>query len=132
FSDGAGHNATPTNDPAFPIAAGKTDFAALLNNGPVMIGASSDPRPVQWLLATSMAPDGKGIICDDTMTGKLVELSYDPATRTVGGITKLFDDKSKSFVPLADASNDIPASDASGLSGLQSFVPSTYFAVTVH
>jgi filamentous hemagglutinin family protein len=132
FSDGAGHDATPTNDPAFPIAAGKTDFAALLNNGPVMIGASSDPRPVQWLLATSMAPDGKGIICDDTMTGKLVELSYDPATRTVGGITKLYDDKSGNFVPLADASNDIPASDTSGLSGLQSFVPSTYFAVTVH
>jgi hypothetical protein len=35
-------------------------------------------------------------------------------------------------VPLADASNDIPKSDAGGLSGLQSFVPSTYFAVTVH
>src|SRR6185437_15231445 len=107
FSDGAGHDATPTNDPAFPIAAGKTDFAALLNNGPVMIGASADPRPVQWLLATGMAPDGKGI-------------------------TKLFDEKSNSFVPLADASNNIPASDASGLSGLQSFVPATYLAVTVH
>jgi hypothetical protein len=132
FSDGAGHNATPTNDPAFPIVAGKTDFAALLNNGPVMIGASADPRPVQWLLATGMAPDGKGIICDDTVTGKLVELSYDPATKTVGGITRLFDEKSNSFVPLADASNNIPASDASGLSGLQSFVPATYLAVTVH
>jgi MBG domain (YGX type) len=132
FSDGAGHVATPTNDPAFPIASGKTDFAALLNNGPVMIGGPSDPRPVQWLLATGMAPDGKGIICDDTMTGKLVELAYDPATKTVGGITKLYDDKSDRFVPLADASNNIPASDVSGLSGLQSFVPSTYFAVTVH
>jgi hypothetical protein len=103
-----------------------------LNNGPVMIGASADPRPVQWLLATGMAPDGKGIICDDTVTGKLVELSYDPATKTVGGITRLFDEKSNSFVPLADASNNIPASDASGLSGLQSFVPATYLAVTVH
>jgi hypothetical protein len=87
---------------------------------------------VQWLLATAMTPDGKGIICDDTMTGKLVELSYDPATKSVGGITRLFDDKSKSFVPIADASNGIPASDASGLTGLQSFVPSTYFAVTVN
>jgi hypothetical protein len=29
-------------------------------------------------------------------------------------------------------SNDIPARDASGLSGLQSFVPSTYYAVIVH
>lgn len=86
---------------------------------------------MQWLLATAMAPDGKGIICDDTMTGALVELAYDPATRTVGGITKLFDEKSGSFVLLADASNDIPASDASGLSGLQSFVPATYYAVRV-
>jgi hypothetical protein len=30
------------------------------------------------------------------------------------------------------AGNDLPASGASCLSGLQSFVPSTYFAVTVH
>src|SRR5262249_13302299 len=132
FSDGAGHNATPTNDPAFPIQAGKTDFAALLKDGPVMIGGSSDPRPVQWLRATGMAADGQRIICDDTRTGGLVELAYDPATKTVGGITKLFDAKSNRFVPLANASNNIPASDASGLSGLQGFVPSTYYAVVVH
>lgn len=97
-----------------------------------MIGGPADQQPVQWLLATGLAPDGKGIICDDTMTGGLVELGYDAATKTVGGITKLFDAKSNSFVPLADASNDIPASDVSGLSGLQAFVPSTYYAVTPH
>jgi hypothetical protein len=132
FSDGDSRTATPTNDQPFPIVSGKTDFTALLSRGPVMIGASSDPQPVQWLLALSMAPDGKGIVCDDTMTGKLVELAYDPAARTLGGITKLYDDKSDRFVPLADASNNIPASDVSGLSGLQTFVPATYFAVTVH
>ena len=132
FSDGAGHSATPTNDPPFPIVTGTTDLAALLKNGPVMIGGPADQAPVQWLLATGLAPDGKGIICDDTMTGALVELSYDAATKTLGGIAKLFDAKSNSFVPLADASNDIPASDASGLSGLQGFVPATYYAVTIH
>jgi hypothetical protein len=131
FSDGAGHQATPTNDPAFPIVSGTTDFAALLKNGPVMIGGPADQQPVQWMLATGMAPDGKGIICDDTMTGGLVELGYDPATKGVGGVIKLFDAKSSLFVPLADASNDIAAYDASRLSDLQSFVPSTYYAVTV-
>jgi hypothetical protein len=131
FSDGAGRNATPTNDPGFPIVTGQTDIAALLKSGPVMIGASS-AQPVQWMLATGMAPDGKGIICDDTMTGKLVALAWDPATRTVGGVTKIFDAKSNTFVLLADASNAIPTSDASGLAGLQTFVPSTYYAVTVH
>jgi hypothetical protein len=79
-----------------------------------------------------MTPDGKGIICDDTQTGGLVDLAYDPATKTIGGITGVFDAKKNGFVALADAANDIPASDVSGLSGLQSFVPSTYYAVTVH
>jgi hypothetical protein len=123
---------TPTVNDAFPIVAGKTDFAALLKNGPVMIGGPAGQTPAQWLLATGLAPDGKGIICDDTITGTLVELSYDPATETVGGITGVFDAKTKGFVSLADAGNDIPANDASGLAALQGFVPSTYFAVTVH
>jgi MBG domain-containing protein len=132
FSNGAGDDVTPTVNDAFPIVAGKTDFAALLKNGPVMIGGPAGQTPAQWLLATGLAPDGKGIICDDTITGTLVELSYDPATETVGGITGVFDAKTKGFVSLADAGNDIPANDASGLAALQGFVPSTYFAVTVH
>jgi len=132
FSDGAGHDVTPTNDTAFPIVAGKTDFAAFLMNGPVMIGGPAGQTPPQWLLAVTMTPDGKGIICDDPQTGGLVELAYDPATKTIGGITGVFDAKTKGFVALADAGNDIPASDVSGLAGLQTFVPSTYYAVTVH
>jgi hypothetical protein len=95
FSDGAGHDATPTNDDAFPIVAGKTDFAQLLKNGPVRIGGPAGQTPAQWLLATALALDGKGIICDDTITGTLVELSYDPATETVGGITDVFDARTK-------------------------------------
>jgi hypothetical protein len=63
---------------------------------------------------------------------RLVEVTYDPATKMLGGITGVFDAKKNGFVALADAANDIPASDLSGLSGLQSFVPSTFYAVTVH
>jgi filamentous hemagglutinin family protein len=132
FSDGAGHDVTPTNDNAFPIVAGKTDFAALLKNGPVMIGGAPGQTPAEWLLALNIAPDGKGIICDDPITGKLVELAYDQATETLGGITGVFDPKSKGFIALADASGDIPAGAADGLAALQGFVPSTYYAVTVH
>ncbi|HET6248931.1 MAG TPA: MBG domain-containing protein, partial [Tepidisphaeraceae bacterium] len=132
FSDGAGHDVTPTNDAAFPIVAGKTDFAALLKNGPVMIGGPPSQTPAQWLLATAMTPDGKDIVCDDPATGGMVELGYDPATETVGGITGVFNPKTNGFVALTDAGSDIPTNDASGLAGLQSFVPSTYYAVTVH
>jgi hypothetical protein len=131
FSNGAGHDVTPTNDGPFPIVAGKTDFVALLKNGPVVIGGSSDQTPAQWLLAVSMTPDGKGIICDDTQTGGLVELAYDPLTQTIGGITQVFDAKTNGFIALADAGNDIPKNDAAGLPGLQNFTPSTYYAVTV-
>ena len=108
FSNEAGHDVTPTNDPAFPIVPGKTDFAALLMNGPVVISGPAGQTPPQWLLATGMTPDGKGIICDDTQTGGLVELAYDPTTKTIGGITGVFDAKKNGFVALADASNDIP------------------------
>jgi len=132
FSDGAGHDVTPTVDNGFPIIAGKTDFAALLKNGSVMIGGSADQTPQQWLLAIGMTPDGKDIICDDPQTGGLVELSYDPATETVGGITGVYNPKTGKFVALADAGNDIPTNDAAGLTGLQGFSPSTYYAVTVH
>jgi hypothetical protein len=130
FSDGAGHDVAPTGNNAFPIVAGTTDFGQLLKTGPVMI--SDGQTPAHWLLATALAPDGKGILCDDPISGKVVELAYDPATETVGGVTGIFDAKTKGFVSLADASGDIPAGALGGLAALQGFTPSTYFAVTVH
>ena len=130
FSNGAGQDVTPAGDNAFPIVAGKTDLASLLKNGPVMIGGPAGQTPPEWLLAVNMAPDGKGIICDDPITGKLVELAYDPATETLGGITGIFDPKTKGFVSLADAGGDIPPGAAGDLSILQNFVPFTFFAVT--
>jgi hypothetical protein len=129
---GGGHEGTPTNDPGFPIVAGKTDFAALLKQGPVMIGGVPGQSPQEWLLALNLAPDGKGIICDDPITGKLVELAYNQSTETLGGITAVFDPKTKGFVALADAGGDIPAGALNGLATLQGFVPSVYYTVAIH
>ena len=132
FSDGVGHDVTPTDGNAFPIQPGATDFAALLKSGPVMIGGAPGQKPAEWLLATGLAPDGKAIICADPITGKFVELSYDTASKTVGGIAGFFDPKTKGLVSLADASGDVPPNaGGSALSTLQGFVPSTFFAVTV-
>jgi hypothetical protein len=132
FSDGAGHDAIPPDSPGFPIVPGKTDFAALLKNGPVMIGGAPGQTPAEWLLAVNLAPDGKGIICDDPITGKLVELAYNPISETLGGITDVYDPKTKGFVAIADAGINIPAGALNGLTTLQGFVPATYFAVTTH
>jgi hypothetical protein len=178
YSDGAGHDVAPTDADAFPIVPGKTDFAQLLKNGPVMLGgalgqtapvgapgptpAAGTPEqtpaggspgqttpadgapgqtpaggapaqtPAGWLLALNLTPDGKGIVCDDPITGKLVEIAYDQTTEKLGGITGIFDPKTKGFVALADASGQIPATAAAHLAALQGFVPSTFFAVTIH
>jgi hypothetical protein len=128
FSDGAGHDVAPTDANAFPIVAGTTDFSQLLKSGPVMIGDGQTPE--HWLLATKLTDDGKGIVADDPITGKEVVLSYDPSTKTVGGITGIYDAKTKGFVSLADAGGDPPAGSG-GPAALQGFVPSTFFAVTV-
>jgi hypothetical protein len=79
-----------------------------------------------------MTPDGKGVICDDPSTGKVVELAYDPTTVTLDGVTGLYDPTTKGFVALADAGNGLPQGTAAALAALQGFMPSTFFAVTVH
>jgi hypothetical protein len=122
----------PAEADAFPIVAGKTDLAQLLKAGPVMLGGVPGQSPAEWLLALNLAPDGKGIVCDDPITGKLVEIAYDQTTETLGGITGIFDPRTKGFVALADASGEIPATAAAHIAAVQNFVPSTFFAVTIH
>jgi hypothetical protein len=131
FSDGAGHDVAPADSNAFPIEPGKTDFAQLLKNGPVMLGGAPDQIAAEWLLALNLAPGGEGIVCDDPMTGKLVEIAYNPATETLGAVTGIFNPKTRGFVALADAGGGIPAAAAANLAALQDFVPSTFFAVTI-
>jgi len=49
----------------------------------------------------------------------------DANTKIVGGVTGVFDPNTNQFVPFANASADTPT-----LAGLQSFVPSTFLAVS--
>ncbi len=128
FSDGLGNSVAPNGQAGFPIVAGTTDFAAMLKTGPVMI--SSGGNPASWLLATQMTADGKGIVANDPATGKQVVLAYDAATKTIGGVTGVFDGNTKKFVPVAEAAAVTTPADAR-LSALQGFVASNYLAVAV-
>ncbi len=118
----------PTGYAGFPIVPGGTDFSQLLKAGPVMI--SDGGQPAHWLLATQMTADGKGIVANDPASGKQVVLNYDASTKTVGGVTGIFDAKTKGFVSLANASGDLPAGSG-GPAALLGFVPSNFIAVTV-
>ncbi len=100
----------------------------MLKTGPVMI--SDGGQPAHWLLATQMTADGKGIVANDPTTGKQVVLGYDTSTKTVGGVTGIYDAKTKGFVSLAAAAGDISAGSG-GSAVLQGFVPSTFIAVIV-
>jgi filamentous hemagglutinin family protein len=122
FTDGAGKAVDPNGNAGFPIVAGSTDFGQMLKNGPVMI--SDGATPAHWLLATQLTADGKGIVANDPASGKQVVLNYDAATKTVGGVTSVFDTNSNKFVPFAEASAGTPA-----LAGLQGFVPANFLAV---
>jgi hypothetical protein len=85
---------------------------------------SNGATPAHWLLATQLTSDGKGIVANDPASGKQVVLNYDAATKTVGGVTSVFDANSNKFVPFAEASAGTPS-----LAGMQGFVPSTFLAV---
>ncbi|MBN9241412.1 MAG: hypothetical protein J0I98_01315, partial [Mesorhizobium sp.] len=129
FSDGAGHDVTPGIDNGFPIVPGRTNFTKLLESGAIMIGGASGHVPAQWLLATGLSPDGKSILCNDPVTGKVVALSLDPATGAVGRIVGFYDPKSKGVVRLADNSAALPA--GSDIEAVMDFEPSTFFAVSI-
>jgi hypothetical protein len=117
FSDGAGHAVAPTDTDALPLVARTTDLGQLLMSG-------DGQTPAHWLLAIKLTNDGKGIVADDTISGKEVVLSYSQNTNTVGGVTGIYDAKTKGFVSLADASGDMPAGSG-GPAGLQSLVART-------
>jgi hypothetical protein len=61
-----------------------------------------------------------------------VLLSFDPATRTVGGVIGVFDAKAKGFVALVDlggTTSDAPA--VPGMAALAGFQPARFLAVAV-
>jgi hypothetical protein len=139
FTDGAGKDLPPTDSNAFPIVAGTTDLGQMLGKGPVMIEGAlpQDGSPAQWLLAINLTGDGKGIIANDPISGQQVILTYDPDTKTVGAIETIFNPASKSWVPVAKANTVQVAGDPTApaldvTAALQGFVPTGYFAVTIH
>ena len=138
FTDGNDQSRTPAGNNGFAFTEGTTDIAALLQHGPVMLdGAKSAEQaaPTPWLLAIKMTADGKGIIANDPLTGDQVVLTYDPATKTVGGVTAVIDPKTHKAVLLGAGATTL-AGQKTQVPGavwteLQAFRPVSYFAVSI-
>jgi len=90
----------------------------------------------QWMLAIRLTDDGNGIIANDPATGRQVVLAYDPNTRTVGAVTSVFNPATRAWTPIADADSVKLAGDttlpADASTALQSFVPTSFLAVTIN
>lgn len=138
FSNGNGQTRTPDGNNGFALTEGGTDIAALLQHGPVALsGATSTGQPptTPWLLALKLTDDGKGILANDPLTGDRVILAYDPATKTVGGVTAVIDPKTDEPVPLGDSAPELSGQKTQvpeeAWSALRTFKPTTYFAVSI-
>ena len=88
-----------------------------------------------WLLATKLTDDGKGIVCDDPISGTQIVLGYDASTKTVGGAIGVFDPRAKNVIAYNEANVGTVASDAglkqTNFVALDVFAPASYFAVTI-
>ena len=138
FSDGNGHARTPHGNNGFTFTEGATDIVGMLQHGPVMLGGATStgqPPTTPWLLATDMTADGKGIIANDPLTGDQVVLAYDPATKTVGGVTAVIDPKTGKPVPLGNGAPNLTGQKTKVpdvvWSELKAFTPKSYFAVSI-
>lgn len=135
FSNGQDKKVDPEKAEPFPLAG--ADPAKLLQGGPLMISGRTGNNGTQtWMLAIRMTDDGKGIVANDPLTGKQVILAYDPDTKTIGGVTSVLDPKTNAFIAIKDAEalkvaglGDINPDRATSL---QSFAPTSYFAVGVN
>lgn len=124
FSNGAGEQTTPDAN-GFAIEPGKTNIVELLGRGPVMIGGT----PGQWLLATGLSRDGKSILANDPVSGKVIALTFDPTTREIGGVAGFYDPKSKGISPSADLSGVIPSGTT--VDNIMDFKAATFMAVRI-
>jgi filamentous hemagglutinin family protein len=132
FGDGSGTSRQPAGDNGFTFVNGTTDVAALLRSGPVMLGGvKTDGTSTPWLLALQMTADGKGIIANDPATGSQVVLAYDPATKTVGGVTGIVDPATRQIAPLGDTAPAGIAIPAAAWNTLKAFSPASFFAVSL-
>jgi hypothetical protein len=130
FSNGGG-NVVPNGSNGSPLVAGQTDIAQLLGSGPAILCGAGNV----CVLAIKLTDDGRGIIANDPISGRQVVLSYDPNTRTVGGVTGIFDARTQRFASLDNAGasqpQGAPPLTAERLAALQGFTPATFVAVTV-
>ena len=138
LTDGNGTTRSPTDANGFAFANAKVDIDVLLADGPVMLAGNSpaDPQlPTPWLLAVKMTADGKGIVANDPGTGLQVILAYDPATKTIGGVTSVLDPKTQQPVALGALPPDLGATDiqvpAQAWAELQAYKPASYVAVRI-
>ena len=138
FTDGNDQSRTPDGNNGFAFTEGTTDIAALLQHGPVMLDgtkSAGQAAPTPWLLAIKMTADGKGIIANDPLTGDQVVLAYDPATKTVGGVTAVIDPKTHKAVPLGAGATTLAGQKTQVPDAvwpeLKAFKPATYFAVSI-
>jgi hypothetical protein len=130
FGDGNGASVEPGSGNAFPIIGGTTDIAALLKNGPVMLGGAPGQTPAHWLLATGLTDDGKGVIAVDPVSGRLVVMTYDQDTKSLGGVAGFYDAKTRGLTQLADAGGSMPAGSG-GVEALKTFTPASFLAVSI-
>ncbi len=117
----------PTAESAVALG-GNTDLGALLGHGPVILAGAGET----WLLATLRTEDG--IVANDPLTGLRVLLGYDPATMTVGPISRIFDPGSSKWITFdaaAAAAAGIASIDAAKLATLKAFAAEKYLAVAV-
>ncbi len=136
FGDGNGTTRAPSGDNGFAFANGATDIAGMLKQGPVILGgtkADGAGGATLWMLATSLTPDGKGIVANDPTSGQKIVLAYDPQTKIVGDPVALLASQSQS----ANLNGGVQSQDVGGssspqaLNGVKGFVPASYFAVTI-
>ena len=138
FTDGHGHTRTPDGNNGFAFKDGATDIASLLQHGPVALGGAASggqPPSTPWLLALKLTADGKGIIANDPLTGDQVILAYNPATKTVGGVTAVIDPKTGKPVPLGNGAPKLTGQKTKVPDAvwpeLKAFTPTSYFAVSI-
>lgn len=80
-----------------------------------------------------MTKDGKGIVANDPLTGDRVVLAYEPATKTVGGVT-VIDPTTHKPVPLGNGAPNLTGRKIqmpdTVWAELQAFTPTHYFALS--
>ncbi len=108
-----------------PIEAGKTNIAEMLKSGAIVIGGA----PGQWLLATGLSPDGKSVLANDPVSGKVVALTLDSATGAVGSFAGFYDAKLKRISPSADLAGTALAGTATD--SVKDFVPASFVAFKI-